>query len=115
MANRELDEMTKRSQKLYDQWLRSDVEVHKLSDQLRDTTGSLEQMRNECANLRAEKSIWESVQARLMDENKTLALERSHLSDLMSNIQKMHNDLERSGENDRRRLESQLQMIEGQT
>lgn len=42
-------------------------------------------------------------------------MERSHLSDLMSNVQKMHNDLERSGENDRRRLEGQLQMLEGQT
>lgn len=42
-------------------------------------------------------------------------MERSHLADLMSNVQKMHNDLERSGENDRRRLESQLQMLENQT
>ena len=42
-------------------------------------------------------------------------MERSHLSDLMANVQRMHNDLERSGENDRRRLESQLQMLEGQT
>lgn len=50
-----------------------------------------------------------------MEENKTLAMERSHLSDLMGNVQKMHNDLEKSGENDRRRLESQLQMLEGQT
>jgi nucleoprotein TPR len=33
----------------------------------------------------------------------------------MVNVQKMHNDLERSGENDRRRLENQLQMLEGQT
>ncbi len=42
-------------------------------------------------------------------------MERSHLADLMGNVQKMHNDLERSGENDRRRLESQLQMLESQT
>lgn len=41
-------------------------------------------------------------------------MERSHLSDLMGNVQKMHNDLERSGENDRRRLESQLQSMETQ-
>jgi hypothetical protein len=41
-------------------------------------------------------------------------VERSHLSDLMSNVQKMHNDLERSGENDRRRLENQMQMMDGQ-
>lgn len=49
-----------------------------------------------------------------MEENKTLAMERSHLSDLMGNVQKMHNDLEKSGENDRRRLENQVQMYEGQ-
>ena len=59
--------------------------------------------------------ISQSVQTRLVEENRTLAVERSHLSDLMSNVQKMHNDLERSGENDRRRLESQIQMLEGQT
>jgi nucleoprotein TPR len=57
----------------------------------------------------------QSVQSRLVEDNKTLAVERSHLSDLMTNVQKMHNDLERSGENDRRRLESQMQMLENQT
>ena len=56
----------------------------------------------------------QTVQSRLVEENKTLSMERSHLSDLMGNVQKMHNDLERSGENDRRRLESQLQMLETQ-
>ena len=58
---------------------------------------------------------FQGVQGRLVEENRTLAVERSHLSDLMANVQKMHNDLERSGENDRRRLESQIQMLEGQT
>ncbi|KAJ8593487.1 hypothetical protein M405DRAFT_595978 [Rhizopogon salebrosus TDB-379] len=33
----------------------------------------------------------------------------------MANVQRMHGDLERAGENDRRRLESQIQMMEGQT
>jgi nucleoprotein TPR len=56
-----------------------------------------------------------SVQSRLIEENKSLAMERSHLSDLMGNVQKMHADLERSGENDRRRLESQMQILESQT
>lgn len=42
-------------------------------------------------------------------------MERSHLSDLMANVQKMHSDLERSGENDRRRLENQIQLLENQT
>jgi nucleoprotein TPR len=36
-------------------------------------------------------------------------MECAHLSDFMSNVQKIHNDLELSGENDRHRLENQLQ------
>ena len=115
MNNRELEELTKRNQALYDQWTRLDVECNRLSEELHISNSRLEQLRNECANLRAEKNIWESVQSRLVDENKTLAMERAHLSDLMANIQRMHGDLVRSGENDRRRLESQLQMLEGQT
>ena len=55
---------------------------------------------------------YKNVQSRLVEENKQLAMERSHLSDLMANVQKMHNDLERSGENDRKRLESQIQTLE---
>ena len=55
------------------------------------------------------------MQSRLVEENRILSVERSHLSDLMVNVQKMHNDLETAGENDRKRLESQLQLLEGQT
>lgn len=111
---KDIDDLTKRNQKLFDQWTRIDIECSRATEDFQVANGRIEQLRNECANLRAEKKIWESVQGRLVEENKTLALERSHLSDLMANVQKMHNDLERSGENDRRRLESQLQMLEGQ-
>ena len=58
--------------------------------------------------------FFQSAQIRLVDENKTLAIERSRLSDLIANIQKMHNDVERFGENDKRRLETQVQMLEAQ-
>ncbi|KAF4577004.1 hypothetical protein EYR36_004990 [Pleurotus pulmonarius] len=115
MHSRELETATKRNQQLYDQWTRMDIECARATEDLQIAHGHLEQLRTECANLRAEKKIWESVQSRLLQENKTLAMERSHLSDLMTNVQKMHNDLERSGENDRRRLESQLQHLESQT
>lgn len=131
MQSRDIDNLTKRNQELYDQYTRIDIECNRVSEDLLSATNVVEQLRNEAANLRAEKNIWEvgqnlhvirlplifkiqSVQARLVEENKTLAMERSHLSDLMSNVQHMHHDLERSGENDRRRLESQIQMLENQ-
>jgi nucleoprotein TPR len=115
MHTHDLDELTKRNQHLFDQWTRTDIELSRVSEELQMSNNHLEQLRNECANLRAEKKIWESVQGRLVEENKTLALERSHLSDLMVNVQKMHNDVERSADHDRRRLESQLQVLETQT
>ncbi|KAH9992148.1 hypothetical protein BJV77DRAFT_1067895 [Russula vinacea] len=63
----------------------------------------------------AHGQIDQSVEIRLVEENKALSMERSHLSDLMANVQKMHNDIERSSENDRRRLESQIQLLENQS
>ncbi|KAF5314858.1 hypothetical protein D9619_007083 [Psilocybe cf. subviscida] len=110
-----LEELNKRNRILQDQNVRMEIEGNRLTDELEMHMTRVEQLRNESANLRAEKKIWESVQGRLVEENRSLAMERSHLSDLMNNVQKMHSDLERSGENDRRRLESQLQMLESQT
>ncbi|KAJ6508423.1 hypothetical protein C8R45DRAFT_1069158 [Mycena sanguinolenta] len=111
---REVEDLTQRNQQLFDQWTRLDIECNRATEDLQAANGRIEQLRNECANLRAEKKIWESVESRLVEENKTLAMERSHLSDLMGNVQKMHNDLAKSGENDRRRLENQAQLYEGQ-
>ncbi|TFY64347.1 hypothetical protein EVJ58_g2677 [Rhodofomes roseus] len=113
--NRELDSLSKRNQDLYDQYMRIDIECNRVSEEFLVANGQLDKLRNECANLRAERKIWQSVQDRLEEENRILSVERSHLSDLMQNVQKMHSDLERSGENDRRRLESQMQMLENQT
>ncbi|KAF8827808.1 hypothetical protein HHX47_DHR4000286 [Lentinula edodes] len=115
LQNQELNDLTKRNQQLLDQWTRVDVECGRVTEDLHVTSGRVEQLRSECANLRAEKGIWESIQSRLVEENKSLALERSHLSALMSNVQRMHSELERSGENDRRRLENQLQLTESQS
>ncbi|KAF9220879.1 hypothetical protein BS17DRAFT_786120 [Gyrodon lividus] len=115
LQSRDLDNLAVRNQQLYDQQTRLDIDRERVMDELATTKNDLEQLRNEAANLRAEKKIWESVQSRLIEENKTLAVERSQLSDLMANVQRMHNDVERSGENDRRRLETHVQMMESQT
>lgn len=56
---RELDDMNKRNQQLYDQWTRIDIECSRATEDLQVANGRIEQYRNECANLRAEKKIWE--------------------------------------------------------
>ncbi|KIK98776.1 hypothetical protein PAXRUDRAFT_823499 [Paxillus rubicundulus Ve08.2h10] len=115
LQSRDLDNLAVRNQQLYDKQTRLDIDRERLMEELLTTKSDYDQLRNEAANLRAEKKIWESVQTRLIEENKNLTVERAQLSDLMANVQRMHNDLERSGENDRRRLETQVQMMESQT
>lgn len=112
---RDLDDLTKRNQDLYERFTAVDIECNRVTEDLVAANGKTDQLRNECANLRAERKIWESVEGRLVEENKALSMERSHLSDLMANVQKMHNDIERSSENDRRRLENHIQLLEHQS
>lgn len=57
----------------------------------------------------------QSVENRLIEENTALGKERSHLADLMRNLQMMQNDLERAGNESRRRLEELVLRLESQT
>lgn len=59
MRGRDLDELTKRNQQLFDQLTRVDIECSRATEDLHIATGRIEQLRNESANLRAEKKIWE--------------------------------------------------------
>ncbi|KAG6372685.1 hypothetical protein JVT61DRAFT_7448 [Boletus reticuloceps] len=111
----DLDSLALCNQQLYDQQTCLDIDCERVMDKLAVTKGDLEQLRNEAMNLCAEKKIWKNAQNQLAEENKNLATECSQLSHLMANVQRMHNDLERSGENDRRCLESQVQMVENHT
>jgi nucleoprotein TPR len=59
MRGRELDELSKRNQQLFDQLTRVDIECSRATEDLHIANGRIEQLRNEGANLRAEKRIWE--------------------------------------------------------
>ncbi|KAF8549558.1 hypothetical protein OG21DRAFT_1488425 [Imleria badia] len=79
-------------------------------NELAVTKTELDQLRNEAANLRARVSkvaSWKGTRIWLRSAR------NSQISWPTSRC--MHNDLERSGENDRRHLETQVQMMENQT
>ena len=59
IQKRENDDLLSRNQKLFDQYTRMDIEVNRMSEDLLTSNQFLEQLRNECANLRAEKKIGE--------------------------------------------------------
>jgi nucleoprotein TPR len=56
----ELDALSDRHQRLYEQCTRYDIECNRATEDLTLVTSKLEEMRNENANLRAEKKIWEA-------------------------------------------------------
>jgi nucleoprotein TPR len=59
MQSKDIDNLSKRNQELYDQYTRIDIECNRVSEDLLAATTVIEQLRNEAANLRAEKKIWE--------------------------------------------------------
>lgn len=59
MQSRELENLTKRNVQLYDQYTRIDIECNRATEDFIGANSRIEQLRNECANLRAEKNIWE--------------------------------------------------------
>ena len=55
--NLEIEELSKRNAQLNEQNVRYDIECLRLTDELQVAVGRVEQLRNENANLRAEKKI----------------------------------------------------------
>ena len=61
---RDFDDVTKRNRDLYERFTSVDIECNRVTEDLVAANGKTDQLRNECANLRAEKRIWEVSVAR---------------------------------------------------
>lgn len=59
ISAREIDSLAQRNQQLHEKFTRADIECHRFTEDLLTTNARLDQLRNESANLRAEKKIWE--------------------------------------------------------
>jgi nucleoprotein TPR len=59
VSAREIDSLAKHNQQLHEKYTRADIECHKTTEDLLTANAKLDQLRNESANLRAEKKIWE--------------------------------------------------------
>ncbi|KAI5982997.1 hypothetical protein EDC04DRAFT_2915159 [Pisolithus marmoratus] len=62
LQSRDLDKLTIRNQQLYDQQMHLNIDKEHILDELATVKSSLEHLRNEVANLRAEKKVWETEQ-----------------------------------------------------
>ena len=115
MLKNENAEIQKRSRTLADQAAQQDMRVQQVAEDLVEAKGLMEGLRNEAANLKAEKEFWKTIEKRLTEDNASLLVERERLSTLNVNLQTMQNEHEHLDKSSRRRLESQIESLEGES
>lgn len=112
MQSREAQELERRNQSLQEQVMKQEIATQRISEDLLSTQSTADRLRNETSNLKAEKQLWKSIEARLVSENKDLMQERVTLNELNLNLQAMQGELERSEADAKRRLQQQLEDVE---
>ncbi|KAF7943604.1 uncharacterized protein EAE97_005675 [Botrytis byssoidea] len=110
----ENSELQKRSQILSEAAAKQDLRTQQVAEDLIEAKGLVESMRNETANLKAEKKLWKDIQDRLSQDNENLANERSRLNTLIANQQTLQNERELSESETRRRLQTQVESLESE-
>lgn len=114
MQQNENDELKTRSQILSESAAKQDLRTQQVAEDLVEAKGTIESMRNETANLKAEKKIWKDIQDRLSQDNENLMNEKTRLNNLITNQQTLQNERELSDSESRHRLQSQVDSLEAQ-
>jgi nucleoprotein TPR len=114
MLQNENSELQKRSQTLSEAAAKQDLRRQQVAEDLIEAKGLVESMRNENANLKAEKKLWKDIQDRLSQDNEGLMNERTRLNNLVANQQTLQNERELSDSETRRRLQTQVESLEAE-
>ena len=114
MLKNENAELQKRSQTLWDSAAMQDLRVQQVAEELVEAKGLADSMRNETANLKAEKEFWKTVEKRITEDNENLLNERGRLNSLNANLQNVLNEREHSDTEARRRFQSQADNLENE-
>ena len=114
MLKNENNELQKKSQFFSDNVAKQDLRTQQVAEDLVEAKGLLDSMRNEIANLKAEKEFWKTIEKRLTTENQTFLEERSRVNNLNTNLQNLLNEREYSETESRRRLQTQIESLENE-
>lgn len=112
MLQNENTALQKRSQILSESAAKQDLRTQQVAEDLIEAKGLVESMRNDIANLKAEKKLWTEIQGRLNQDNENLMNERSRLNALIANQQNLQNERELTESETRRRLQTQVETLE---
>ncbi|SLM33347.1 Tetratricopeptide, MLP1/MLP2-like [Lasallia pustulata] len=114
MLKTENNELQKRSHILSDSAAKQDLRTQQVAEDLVEAKGLLESMRNEIANLKAEKEFWRSVEKRLTEDNEGLLNDRARLNTLNTGLQNLLNEREQTDSEIRRKLQGQVESLESE-
>lgn len=111
-AQAEKQELQKRNQSLSESAAKQDMRTQQVAEDLVEARGIVESMRSENANLKAEKTLWKSIQERLSQDNESLSQEKARLNSLLSSLQSLSNERELSESEAKRRLQNHADSLE---
>ena len=112
MLKNENSVLQRRSQYSSENASKLEMRVQQVAEDLVEAKGIIDSMRNETANLKAEKEFWKTIEKRLSEDNENLLNERSRLNALSANLQNILNEREHSDTEARRRLQVQVDNLE---
>ncbi|KAL9612247.1 MAG: hypothetical protein Q9167_003160 [Letrouitia subvulpina] len=112
MLKAENTELQKRLQFYSENATKQDLRTQQAAEDLVEAKGLLDSMRNENANLKAEREFYKSVEKRLTEDNEIHFNERARLNSLNASLQTLLNEREHSDAEARRKLQSQGDSLE---
>jgi len=112
MLKTENAELQKRSQLYSENAAKQELRIQQVMEDLIEAKGLVDSMRNETANLKAEKEFWKGIEKRLSEDNGTLSNEQKRLNTLNANLQNLLNEREHSDNEARRRLQAQQENLQ---
>lgn len=105
-------ELQKRNQTLSETAAKQDIRTQQVAEELIEAKGLLDSMRNETANLKAEKNLWRDIQERMSKDNENLIEEKNRLNSLLATQQSMENERNIAESEARRKAQSRIETLE---
>lgn len=107
-------ELRKRNNVLSESAAKQDIRTQQVAEELVESRSQVESLRNENANLKAEKKLWKDIQDRLSQDNDNLLQEKSRLNSLLATQQTLQNERDLSEAEVKRRLQGQIDSLEAE-
>ncbi|KAL6853205.1 hypothetical protein J3F83DRAFT_513795 [Trichoderma novae-zelandiae] len=108
----ENSELQKRTQILSETAAKQDIRVQQVAEELIEVKGLLDSMRNETANLKAEKKLWKDIQERMSKDNDSLIEEKNRLGNLLTAQQSLENERNITESENRRKAQAKIETLE---